>query len=99
MSDMFPDALRKANVERQIDAVRVCVLWAEIVRERLSPEIAVHSSALSYDEHRKVLVVGASSAAVSCELQFALHVLKKEMHLRLGRRDVIDRVVLKIVGT
>lgn len=98
LDSMFPEAVQKANIERQIDAVRVCAVWGELVRERMAPEVAVHSDALSYDEQSCVLVVGVANASVSCELQYASHVLKKELHTRLGKRNIVERVVFKIVG-
>lgn len=92
---LLTGSVKRANITRQIDAVRVCSLWDELVRERMGSEFVVYSSALSFQDG--VLVVGAATSAVAMELQYSSHAIKNAMTDRLGQA-VVSRVQFRVLG-
>ncbi len=86
IGSLLPRAIKKAKLEKGVEAAQVCRLFSQIAQEAVPPEVAKKIKPLYVKN--KILVVAVLSSVVAQELQFEQEKIISQINQRLGRPAV-----------
>ncbi len=79
-------SISRAGIERQIEAVRICKCWQEVIEIIFSKEISEKSRAIKF--HNSALIVAVLNPVFAQEFKFKEDEIVEEINKKIGRNVV-----------
>lgn len=76
-------SINRAGIERQIEAVRICQYWQEVVEIIFSKEVSEKSQAIKF--HNGALIVAVLNPVFAQEFKFKEEEIIEEMNKKVGK--------------